>query len=345
MIVSLVLSVLIGVAVARHGGAAAGGASGRGNLIGFSLDTLKEARWQADSTLFVNECKSKGDAVKVISANGDDDKQLRDVQSLLTDGVRVLVIVPHNGVAMARAVALAHADGVPVIAYDRLIQNCDLDLYLSFDNIRVGEMQAQYVIDHLPGHRGTIVRVYGSPTDNNAKLFKAGQDKVLAPYIADGSVTVAHEDWADDWKPENSKRIVNAAITQTSGKFDAVLASNDSTAAGAIQALMESNLAGKVIVTGQDADLPNCQMIVHGYQTMTIYKPLRLLAKTAADYAVRMAAGRPVVARQTVNNGQVDVPAVLKPIYAVDKSNMMQTVIKDNFHTYQEVYQTTQAGG
>ena len=143
------------------------------------------------------------------------------------------------------------------------------------------------------------MRIYGAKTDNNALLFKQGQDNVLEPYIERGDIEVVHEDWAEDWKPENAKRIVNAAITAHGARFDAVLASNDGTAGGAIQALLEEGLAGKVLVTGQDAELVACQRIVDGTQAMTIYKPLQTLAQGAAELAVRMASGKAVVAPQT----------------------------------------------
>jgi hypothetical protein len=184
-----------------------------------SLDTLKEARWQADRDLFVKRAQELGAKVDVQSANSDDNQQIRDVESLLTSGAKVLVIVPHDGVAMARAVEMAHKVGVPVISYDRLIRNADVDLYLSFDNVKVGEQQAEFLVSRLPGGKGRIVRVYGSPTDNNAKLFKQGQDNILNPLIKKGDIKVVREDWAEDWRPENAKRIVNAAITDTGRKI------------------------------------------------------------------------------------------------------------------------------
>ena len=345
MVASLVISVVIGASIARSGHGGPGAAVGGGKvLVGLSLDTLKEARWQGDRDLFTGRCKELGADVKVESANSDDNQQIKDVQSLLTAGVRVLVIVPHDGVAMARAVALAHQANVPVIAYDRLIKNCDLDLYMSFDNVKVGAMQAQYLVDHLltPG-KGKIVRIYGAPTDNNAKLFKLGQDQVLKPYIDRGDITVVHEDWAEDWKPENAKKIVNAAITKGAG-FDAILASNDGTAGGAIQALTESGLAGKVMVTGQDAELAACQRIASGRQAMTIYKPLKTLATGAAETAVKMAQGKPVVARDTTDNGQGQVPSILYRVVVVTKDNLAGTVVKDGFQKYDDVYGTIPAG-
>ena len=150
----------------------------------------------------------------MLAANSDDTVQISDVEKLITNGVDVLVIVPHDGTAMAKAVQLAHEAGIPVIAYDRIIRDSDLDLYVSFDNERVGELQARFLVDHLPTPgKGRIVRIYGAKTDNNAAQFKRGQDKVLEPYIERGDIVVLHEDWAEDWKPENAKRIVNAAIT------------------------------------------------------------------------------------------------------------------------------------
>ncbi len=341
MILSLALSVAIGLVVAQGKAPAreAAGGAMSGVVIGLSLDTLKEARWQRDRDMMIARAKAQGAEVLVQSANGDDARQISDVQALLTRHVNVLIIVPHDGTAMAKAVAMAHDVGTPVIAYDRIIRDSDLDLYVSFDNVRVGELQAQYVVDHLPTPgQGRIVRIYGSKADNNAHLFKDGQDKVLRPYIEKHAIQVVHEDWAEDWKPENAKKIVNAAISQHGTGFDAILASNDGTAGGAIQALTEEGLAGKVIVTGQDAELVACQRIVAGTQSMTVYKPLERLADSAVDLAVRLARGRPVVARTTVHNGKVDVPAVLSDVVVATKDNMMDTVIRDGFLTKEEVY-------
>jgi D-xylose transport system substrate-binding protein len=261
---------------------------------------------------------------------------MSDVEALISRGVDVLVIVPHNGTAMAAAVQKAHQADIPVIAYDRLIRDSDLDLYISFDNIRVGELQAQYLVDKLP--RGRIVRIYGSKTDNNAFQFKQGQDNVLKPSIDRGDIQVIHEDWAEDWKPENGKRIAQAALTAHPQGFDAILASNDGTAGGAIQALMEEKLAGKVLVTGQDAELVACQRIVAGAQSMTVYKPLKMLANRAAEVAVAMARGKPVIANASTNNGKADVPTIAEQIMATTKENMIDTVIKDGFQKYEDVY-------
>ena len=323
----MALSIAIGIALhANVGSIATTGASHRDHpLIGLSLDTLKEARWQADRDMFVARAKALGSDVSVQSANGDDTVQINNVTSLLSGGINVLVIAPHNAVAMARAVELAHKDGVPVISYDRLIRDSDVDLYLSFDNIAVGRLQGQYIVDQLPkiGHRPMrLVRIYGAKTDNNAVLYKQGQDEAVQPHIDNGDITVVQEDWAEDWKPENAKRITNAAITNAGRNIDAILASNDGTAGGAIQALSEEGLAGKVIVTGQDAELVACQRIEQGTQSMTVYKPIKTLASRAAEMAVSLGQGRPLIATATVNNGKMDIPALLFPSVVVTKENM-----------------------
>ncbi len=339
VVLSLVLSVLIGLSLGRQQSAGGNAAKHAGVRIGLSLDTLKEARWQADRDMFVRRAEELGATVEVLAANGDDTVQIGDVEKLITTGVDVLVIVPHDGKAMAKAVQLAHEAGIPVIAYDRIIRDSELDLYVSFDNVRVGELQARFLVDHLPTPgRGRVVRIYGAKTDNNAGLFKAGQDLVLDPLVKSGAITVLHEDWAEDWKPENAKRIVNAAITAKGSRIDAVLASNDGTAGGAVQALSEEGLAGKVLVTGQDADLVALQRIAAGTQAMTIYKPLHTLAQGAADLAVKMASGKPVIARQTVNNGAIDVPSVLFDVVTVTKENIDETVVKDKLYRREEIF-------
>ena len=337
VVVSCLLSVVTGLVLSR--GSAGAAAVQHKPLIGLSLDTLKEARWQGDRDMFVKRANELGAEVLSTAANSDDSVQIGDVEKLITNHVDVLVVVPHDGKAMAKAVSMAHDAGIPVIAYDRLIRDSDVDLYVSFDNVRVGELQAEYLVSHLPTPgKAKIVRIYGSKSDNNAAQFKQGQDAVLAPYIARGDIRVIHEDWADDWKPESAKRIMNAAITAHGGDFDAVLASNDGTAGGAIQALLEEGYAGKKLVTGQDADVVACQRIVRGMQAMTIYKPVRRLASNAAELAVRLARRQVVIARQSTDNGKLAVPSVLSEVITVTKENMLQTVVKDGYHSYDDVY-------
>ena len=340
VVASCVVSLITGFVLSRSRSSTETGKGRRAEpLIGFSMDTLKEERWQGDRDLFVSRARDLGAEVLVQSANSDDTRQISDVQALISRGIDVLVIVPHNGAAMTKAVNMAHDAGIPVIAYDRLITDCDLDLYVTFDNVKVGELQAQFLVDHLPKERKKrIVRIYGAKTDNNAVLYKLGQDNVLTPFISAGQFEIVHEDWTQDWKPENAKKIANAAVTKAGPNFDAILASNDGTAGGAIQALSEEGLAGKIFVTGQDAELSACQRIVNGTQAMTIYKPVTQLAGQAADAAVKMARRKPIFAPAKINNGKTDVPAILLQVVIVTKDNMMETVVKDGFHKAAEIY-------
>jgi D-xylose transport system substrate-binding protein len=338
VVLSCVLSIALGMVLSR-GGVSGEVAVRARPLIGLSMDTLKEERWMKDRDLFSAQAQALGADVMVLAANSSDSQQITDVQSMLTAKVDALVIIPHDGAAMARGVKMAHEAGVPVLSYDRLITGIDLDLYLTFDNVRVGELQAQFLADRIPVDRKLrVVRIYGSKTDNNAKLFKQGQDNVLAPLIAGGKVDVVHEDWADDWRPDNAKKITNAAITRVGTAFDAILASNDGTAGGAIQALLEANMAGKVIVTGQDADLAACQRIAGGTQTMTVYKPIKQLATRAAELAVAMAKGKVIVANDEIDNGAAKVPSILLDIVAVTRDNLRETIVADGFRSEEDVF-------
>ena len=345
VVASLVLSVIIGIVLRRDSDGATTPASGPRRIqIGLSLDTLKEARWGRDRDAFKKRAEELGADVVVLSANSDDNIQVKDVESLITSQVDVIVIVPHDGKAMAKAVGLAHAANIPVMAYDRLIQDSDLDVYVTFDNRRVGALQAEFVLDSFKDRTKDkpikLVRIYGSKTDNNAFMFKEGQDSGLEQAIAAGIVQVVHEDWADDWKPEVAKRIMNAALTKHGREIDAVLASNDGTAGGAIQALREEGVAGKIIVTGQDAELVACQRIVGGEQSMTIYKPVEQLAKRATEVAVAMAKGQAVIASASTNNGKIDVPSIFHDVVTVTRQNIDQTVIADGFHPRELVYKS-----
>ncbi|HET6408964.1 MAG TPA: substrate-binding domain-containing protein [Chthoniobacteraceae bacterium] len=339
VLVSCILSILTGFVLSRQSGPQSTTSKKRSRpLIGLSMDTLKEARWQGDRDMFVKQANDLGADVEVLEANSDDTRQIKDVEALITKGVDALVIIPHDGAACAKAVELSRQAGIPVLAYDRLITNSDLDLYMTFDNVKVGELQAKFVADEFAKTSGKkrLVRIYGSKTDNNASLFKQGQDNIISPLVEKGEIEVVHEDWAQDWRPENAKKIANAAITKAAAApgalpFDAILASNDGTAGGAIQALLEEGLAGKIIVTGQDADEAACQRIVAGTQTMTIYKPLKELASKAAEAAVRLAQRRPVIAKAELDNGKVKVPSIFLEVVSVTKDNLKDTVIKDGF--------------
>lgn len=304
--------------------------------IGLSMDDLRLERWQHDRDMFVAKAKELGADVVVQSANGDDQTQFSQCENLISQGVDVLVIIPHNGDVLAPIIDQAHQAGIKVLSYDRLITNSDVDYYISFDNVKVGELQAQAITQLVPG--GNYFLMGGSPVDNNAKLFRQGQMNVLKPLIDKGDIQVVGDQWVKDWLPEEALKIMENALTATNNKIDAVVASNDSTAGGAVQALAAQNLAGKVPISGQDAELAACQRIVEGLQTMTVYKPIKRLAPSAAEIAVKIGKGDEVETDDAVNNGSKDVPAVLLTPIAVDAQNMADTVIKDAYNKLEDVY-------
>ena len=304
--------------------------------IGFSMDTLKEERWQRDKQLVEQRAKEAGAVLDVQVANGDDAVQTKQADNMLTKGVDVLLVAPHNGEIAASIVEAAHRKGVPVIAYDRLIRNCDVDLYISHQVERMGEMQAEYALQHVP--KGNYVLIGGSPTDYNAILLRKGQMNVLKPAVDRGDVKIISEQFAREWKAEEALRITEDALTRTGKKIDAVVASNDGTAGGAVSALEAAGLAGKVLVTGQDAQKDAVQRIVRGTQTMTVYKPIRPLAYGAVDAAIKLAKKQPVPTPDKINNGKKDVPAILLTPVSVDKSNVDATVIKDGYHSHADIY-------
>ncbi len=305
--------------------------------IGFSMDNLRLERWQHDRDIFVETAEKLGAEVLVQSANGDDMLQLSQAENLITQGVDVLVVLPHNGKIMGSIVEQAHKNGVPVLAYDRLLMDSDLDYYLSFDNVRVGELQAEYLVNLKP--EGKYFMLGGSPTDNNAKLFREGQMNIIQAYVDEGKIEIVGDQWAKDWLPQEAMKIIENALTANNNDIDVVVASNDSTAGGTIQALADQGLDGEVLVSGQDANLASCQRIVEGTQAMTIYKPIHKLASSAAEAAVAMAKGEEIETDgMTVDNGFKAVPSILLTPIQVDADNMMDTVIADGFHTEEEVY-------
>lgn len=304
--------------------------------IGFSMDSLVVERWQRDRDLFVQRANELGAEVMVQSANGNDAVQVRQAENLLTQGVDVLVVVPHNSEIAASIVDSAKRQNIPVLAYDRMIRDSDVDFYISFDGLRVGAMQAQYLLERAP--KGNYVLIGGSPTDNNARLFREGQMSVLKPAIDRGDIKIVADQWARDWLPSEALRHTESALTQSRNDVVAVVASNDSTAGGVVQALEEQRLSGKVLVSGQDAELAACQRIVAGTQSMTVYKPIAPLARRAAEVAVALAKHAPVEANTRVSNGSKDVPSFLLNPVVVDKSNIATSVIKDGFLRAEDVY-------
>lgn len=304
-------------------------------VIGFSLGALREERWPKDRDLFIAKAKELGAVVNETETDYDVNTQISQIENLISQGVKVIVVVPADSDKIAPVIAEAHAAGVKIIAYDRMINNSDLDFYVSFDNVKVGELEANSVLAVV--NKGNFAYIGGAPTDNNAFLVKQGSMAVLKPAIDKGDIKLVLDEFTTNWDPSEAYKTMKKYLS-TGKTVAAVVAANDGTAFGVIQALTEKGLAGKVPVSGQDAELAACQRIVAGTQTATVYKPLQSEASQAAEMAVAIARGELPATNNVVNNGKTDVPSYLLEPIIVNKDNLLDTVIKDNFHTYQEIY-------
>lgn len=310
---------------------------GEGIRIGFLMDTLEEERWARDRDLFKESAEALGAEVEIMIAAESDALQLEQAEKMISEGVDVLVIVPNNYETTAAIVKKAHQSGIKVISYDRLVKNADVDFYISFDNEMVGTLQAEYMVNVVP--EGKYVYIGGADIDYNAHLIKKGVFDVLKPFIDEGKITVVFAAWTEDWTPENAYKNMMLALEANGLQIDVVIAGNDGTAGGAIQALEENGLAGAIPVAGQDADLAAVQRIVKGTQTLTIYKPIKRLSEKAAELAIRLAKGETVETDRKIYNGKIEVPAILLTPIVVDSQNIESTIIVDGFHSREAVYQ------
>src|SRR6516225_5898375 len=277
--------------------------------IGFCIDDLRVERWSRDRDYFVAAAEKLGAKVSVQSADASEERQISQIENLISRGVDVIVIVPFNSKTLGNVVAEAKKAGIKVVSYDRLILDADIDAYISFDNEKVGELQAKGVYDAQP--KGNYFLLGGAPTDNNAKMLREGQLKVLKPAIDRGDIKVVGQQWVPEWSASTALRIMEDALTANNNKIDAVVASNDGTAGGAIQALSAQGLAGKVAISGQDSDLAAVKRVVAGTQTLTVYKPLKLIASEAAKLAVDLVKGTPVQFNSKLDNGAKQVDSLL----------------------------------
>ena len=305
--------------------------------LGFSFESMKGERWQIDRDSFEARAKQLGAVMISSDANGDDELQLQQVHDMIKAGIKVLVLFPHDPKMAARIVDAAKSANVKVISYDRLVPNSDVDLYVSFDRVAIASMQAESLVKLAP--KGNYVLIAGSPNDEDAKLLHDEQMKVLWPNIDRGDIKVVADAYNKDWLPSEAYLHMLAAIDSTKGDITAVLASNDGLAMGAIQALREHNLVGKVLVSGQDADLANIISIAQGAQTMTVYKPVPKEAAIAADAAVHLAKGEKTDADAAISNGKIKVSAILLKPVLVTKDNIKSTVVKDGFQTLKDINQ------
>jgi D-xylose transport system substrate-binding protein len=303
--------------------------------IGFLMDSLKVERWQTDLDKFRKRAGELGADVLVETAEGNDELQFQQAQKLLGAGVRSLVLVSHDTDKAVRIVAEAKARQIPLVCYERLVRDPDVSLFVGVDARAVGLLQASSLTQRAP--KGNYVLIAGSPADINARTLHDAQWKALRPFADRGDIKIVSDTWSKDWNPAEAYAHMSDAIDLAKGNITAVVASNDGTAGGAIQALTEHNLAGKVLVSGQDADLAAIIRILDGTQTMTVYKPLGSQAKLAAEAAVALAKGEPVKATDSFEIRDKAVPAILLSPVVVTKENVKETVIKDGFQNLETI--------
>jgi D-xylose transport system substrate-binding protein len=334
---------LLAAACATNNSGGGGSSSSSGSKkIALLLPETKTTRYEAqDRPLFQAKVKQLCPDCQILYSNADQkaDLQQNQADAALTNGAKVMVLDPVDSASAASIVAKAKAQNVPVISYDRLLLNSDVDYYISFDNVAVGKLQARSLVSKLKADgngSGTIVMINGAPTDNNAKLFKQGALSVLKS----SGLKIGKQYDTPDWSPDQAQTEMEQAITAlgTNG-FQGVYAANDGTAGGAIAAMKGAGInPSSRPVTGQDAELAAVQRILSGEQYMTVYKAIKPEAEQAAELAVDLVNGNRsaanALAKQTTNNGQKDVPSIILTPVAVTKADARQTIgqmITDGF--------------
>jgi D-xylose transport system substrate-binding protein len=305
--------------------------------VAFLFPNLKGDRYVIERDVFVNKITQLGGQALIADANYDDKLQIVQVNEMMKQGVKVLVVNSVNTTTAAMIVRDAHAAHVKVIAYDRLIQNSEPDFYLSFDNVEVGRLMAKYALTVKP--KGNYILLNGDKADKNAVSVKSGILEVLAPQLKSGLINIMYDVFVEDWSGENAYHEVRSILDLTDVKPDAILSSNDAMSGGAIKALEEDGLDGKVFVSGQDAELQACKRIVAGTQGMTVYKSVIKLAEYAAGLSLKIAKGDANTDAIThINNGRAEVPSILLMLQTIDINNLKTTVIADKFYKESDIY-------
>lgn len=304
-------------------------------VIGFSIDTLAIERWRRDCDIFLNTVKEMGAEVIVQNAGNSVEEQIRQIQYLVNRKVDAIVIVAKKNDSLTETIKLARSKNIPVIAYDRLINDADINLYLTIDSERVGELMAKELLRLAP--HGTWYCIYGPSEDYNMTLINRGVKSALRGT----PVNIGYVYYTDGWNYDLSYKEM-AKLLKNGSIPDAVISGNDAVANSVIQAISEICPDKKIAVSGQDADIAGCQNIVLGRQAVTVYKPITLLAEKAAYCAVELAKGKNASEltsnEQTINNGFGEIPVIWLSPTAVTKSNIDDVVIKSGFHTHGEIY-------
>jgi D-xylose transport system substrate-binding protein len=323
--------------------------------VGISFSDFATERWKNEADLMTKLLNDKGYDVIVQEAAHDVKLQNDQIDNMVSQGVKGLIVIAEDGDAAATAVDKAAKDGVKVIAYDRLIKTSNIAAYISFDNVEVGRQEALGVMTALgiPGsttwtkeNPAKIVLSGGSPTDNNAVLVRQGQMEVIQSYIDEGIITIVADQWVDNWDPATAQKMMENILTAQQNLVDGVIASNDGTALGELQAMKAQGLAGIVPISGQDATADGCNSIVKGEQTVSVYKDIRLLSPMAVDMIDQLLKGEKIdglvafsLAVLTGDDTKVgDIQANFLPVKQVTKDNVYELIVKSCFQPYDDVY-------
>lgn len=303
----------------------------QGLRIGMTFDSFVIERWRRDQDVFVSTAQDLGAEVYVQNANGSLEEQIAQIDYFIQEKMDAIVIVAVDCYALSDVIARAKEAEIAVVAYDRMIQNADVDLYISFDNRAVGEMMGETLADNLePG--SNVICITGPDSDSNVAAVKEG----FLAALEDSGLEIVYQRAAEGWLAETAYAGVEEALSQGL-TFAGVMCGNDDLATQAFQALSERRLAGSVCLVGQDADLAACQRIVEGTQAMTVYKPVQKLAKIAAEYTIRLVQGEELNLT-TQDNGVHPVPTLLIEPVKVTAENMKEVIIDGGFHLESEVY-------
>lgn len=322
--------------------------------VGLSFSDFATERWKPESELLAAALEEKGYEVLIQEANHDVKLQNDQIDNMVSQGVKGLIIVAEDGEAVSTAVDKAAEAGVKVIAYDRLIKSKNISAYLSFDNVEVGRNQALGVLAALgiPGsdtwtaeNPAKVVLSGGSPTDNNAVLVRQGQMEVLQPHIDSGVITIVADQWVNNWDANEALKMMENILTAQNNEIDAVVASNDGTALGELEALKAQGLAGIVPISGQDATADGCNSIVKGEQTVTVFKDIRLLAPKAVELMDALIKGEEIegvvnysLETLTGQDLEGEVACVFLEVVQVTADNVYDEIVVSGFQSYDDVY-------
>lgn len=306
--------------------------------IGFSVasETFLLERWDRDIKIFMNAARELNAEVIFAKSSGNANDQIPQIKYLLKQNIDVLVVIPQDKALLGGIIQKTMDQGIPVLSYDRPIMDVPITGYVSFNNIEVGRLLAESLVSKVP--TGNFIIVNGSIHDNNSFQVNKGIHETLDPYIENGDINLIEEIWLERWSYDEAIIEIGKVLERTEN-IQAISAANDLIAQAAIRLLSERQLAGQVAVVGQDADLISCQNIIEGTQLMTVYKPIHLLAIRAAKLAVSMANNTLEKPDGFINNNsQNDIPFYIENPIAVFKEQIDNTVIKDGFHSREDIY-------